>query len=111
MRQILLNIFLAIIFLIAVGGLFSVKTEGRRDYFANDNIETEKQYIDNIKDLLEGYGVYDPGITMTKVSEDGTFTEYTVKIHTRKPCTKEMADSLDNVPIGISDCSVEVIFE
>ena len=110
-RQTILNILLAFLFVIEIGGLFSIKTEGRRDYFVDANKELEQEYIKEIKAVLCEYRMGNAGITLTKVSEDGTYTEYTVKIHTGRENPKEMLERIEDLSPKISDCSVSVVFD
>ncbi len=103
-------ILTVLIFTFGIGGLFSIKTRGAQDYFSDDDINVDKQYISEIKDILGEYYMRDSGITLTKISEDGSFTEYKVEIHTGRTNSAEMIERIRALSPNKANCSACVVF-
>lgn len=108
-KQIAVYIISILILTISVGGLFSLKTKGSQDFFDDYDRNIDKQYISEIKDVLSEYYMGNSGITLTKTSEDGTFTEYTVEIHTGRKNSEEMVERLRALKPAGEHCSARVI--
>lgn len=110
MKNLLFTIFTVMIFVIGIGGLFAIQARGSGDYFAEDDKALEQQYIKEIRAVLSEYGMGNSGVTLTKTSEDGSFTEMTVEIHTGRTNDADMIARIRDIDPKIADCEARVVF-
>ena len=108
-KEIILYVVVAILAILLIGGLFSVKAEGKRSYFSEKDIPAEQEYIGRVKEVLSEYHINNASITLNKISEDGTYTEYTVKIHTGINNSEEMIEKLEGLSPEVEGATVDLI--
>lgn len=108
-KELIIYVVLAILAIICIGGLFALKAEGDASYFSESNIEAETEYVENLKEVLSEYHMPNAGITLNRISEDGTFIEYTVMIHTGNKNSEEMIDRLESLSLAVANSSVKLV--
>lgn len=105
-------IIIAVLMLLFLGSIFSVRTYGKdKEYFSESSLEAEKEYIQQVKEILSEYGLPHAGITLTKVSEDGINVEYTTKIHTGTKYSEEMTSEIEGVTLKVDRSAVHLVIE
>jgi len=109
-KELIFWIVTTVIFIFGIGGLFKLNAEGRNDYFSEDTGCYESEYISEVKEVLSEYYMSKAGITLTKISQDGTSIEYTVEIHTGRENSKEMMARIRRLSPKTPNSSVRVVF-
>lgn len=91
-----------IVFCVTLSTSFTVHSQNKlndsADFTGQEQSEQleqlEKDYLRNVRDLLEEYTLYNSGVTMTKVIYENGGMEYTVTIHNSR------LESLSRVKLG-----------
>lgn len=100
----------AFIIIVGIGGLFKINAEGKSDYFSDDAKCYEDEYISEVKEVLSEYYMSKAGITLTKISQDGTSIEYTVEIHTGRENSEEMMARIKKLAPKTPKSTLRVVF-
>ena len=109
-REVLAGLVFAVVFVIGIGGLFSIKAEGQRE---NDNRAFkayEEEYVREVREILCEYNLGCSGVMLTHVTEEGQPVKYTLKIHTGTECEAGLEKALKELELEVPDSVTYVVF-
>lgn len=114
MKKKVFNLLLVVIAVIVIafcikGTAYSMeKNDGSTD-MERYYISLEKEYVSEVKAILDSEGYTNAGVMMTKmVSVDGN-RDYTLTIHHKKTVEKEVLNSIANLELPIGKSSISVM--
>ena len=103
-------LFPAIIIVIALFTILTIKASGKTHPISLDNTAAETEYVSQIREILADNNVKNAGVTLTKVSETGEDTDYTVLIHTRVQLSQDVISKLSAVRPDVERSTVSMVF-
>lgn len=84
LRGTLLAVFLVVLITLCISGTAISQDKGKDIVDREHYMQLEKEYLTNVKTILEENGYQNSGVTMTKVMEEDGNREYTITIHNSK---------------------------
>lgn len=109
MKKTVVYILVALVFVIGIGGIFSIKAESKKRLISENYRVEEKEYVSEIKEVLVKYYVPNAGVMLTKTSEDGINLDYKVEIHTGYKLDGEMESEIKGLALKVPNSSVRVV--
>lgn len=103
-------------FMAALIWFFRITAVAKENYFSEDTDIYETNLRTDVREMLRDEGIINPGIEITKISEDGIRTDYSVVI--RPADYLELSESekediikdLEGIGFPVQDSSVEYSF-
>ena len=104
-------LFSTILIVIVLFTVLTLKASGKDRPISLDNTVAETEYVGELKTVLNDHHVKNAGITLTKTSETGEDTEYTVMIHTRNQLQADILHELKGIRPDVAGATVTFVFD
>lgn len=114
-RKILLAL-VTVLLIILTATTLSIRSNAKENDVLKASQKIEADYRNEIRDSLKEAGMKNPGITMTKITDDGVNVTYNVVIyvpaykHYTEMEKEEIIRTLNDIEIGVYNASVTFSF-
>ncbi len=96
-------------FVIGIGGIFSIKAESKKNFISDNYKVEEKAYVSEVKEVLVKYYVPNAGVMLTKTSDDGINLDYKVEIHTGHKVDSNLEAEISKLALKVPNSCVRVV--